>query len=244
MRHRGEEWISIGDLMAGVVAVVVLLFVIAAVEGAEHTFRRAEAHARFETTLHAMEAARAQGVETMLLDLARDVASHGMGGEVAVDVVHHRVVLADATFLLGSACVTPRAEQALAQYAARFRRYLQDSPEWEMEIEGHTDDRRVSRRRRVRGGFRERGQCALFDDNYTLSAARAREARNVILGISESRRASDWPDAVQRRVTVAGFGSSRPRQGRDPGSPENRRVELFFHERVGSNGISSRTAEQ
>ena len=62
--------------------------------------------------------------------------------------------------------------------------------------------------------------CTVYDDNFTLSAARAREARRYLIGSLDADSA--------RRVVVAGYGDSKPLIGIDPTDSKNRRVEVLF----------------
>jgi chemotaxis protein MotB len=82
-------------------------------------------------------------------------------------------------------------------------------------VEGHTDNRRVNGPVTNKDEF-----CTVYDDNFTLSAARAREARQLLIGHSGL-------DAA-KRVIVAGYGDSRPLAGLAPDDDRNRRVELRF----------------
>ncbi|MFA6342556.1 MAG: hypothetical protein WCX75_06855, partial [Fibrobacteraceae bacterium] len=63
-------------------------------------------------------------------------------------------------------------------------------------------------------------KCALFDDNYSLSAGRAREARRAVLS------AVPCDSAFSRRIAVVGFGSDRLVNTKNPMAAENRRVEI------------------
>lgn len=65
-----------------------------------------------------------------------------------------------------------------------------------------------------------RRYCTVYDDNYTLSAARAREARKMLIEGLNGQNIS--------RIVVAGFGSSNPIDTSDPSSAKNRRVEVRF----------------
>ncbi|MNR27897.1 flagellar motor protein MotB [compost metagenome] len=80
-------------------------------------------------------------------------------------------------------------------------------------VEGHTDNVPVSRPVTDYARY-----CTVYDDNYTLSAARAREARKLLV------LALDGQQSL--RVIVAGYGDSRPKPGLNPASAENRRVEV------------------
>ena len=62
--------------------------------------------------------------------------------------------------------------------------------------------------------------CTVYDDNFTLSAARAREARKFIVG--------NLAQAFARRVIVAGYGDSQPIPGVAPEDARQRRIEVRF----------------
>ena len=62
--------------------------------------------------------------------------------------------------------------------------------------------------------------CTVYDDNYTLSAARAREARKLLI--------NKLTDKEAKRVIVAGYGDSRPLEGVLDNDRRNRRVEIQF----------------
>ena len=82
-------------------------------------------------------------------------------------------------------------------------------------MEGHTDNIPVSQPVTDFQRF-----CTVYDDNYTLSAARAREARRLLIG--------NLDDTIAKRVIVAGYGDSQPINGLSPESSANRRVEVRF----------------
>ncbi|MEN9502435.1 MAG: hypothetical protein RI964_1720 [Pseudomonadota bacterium] len=82
-------------------------------------------------------------------------------------------------------------------------------------VEGHTDNAVVNAPVIDYKRF-----CTVYDDNFTLSAARAREARKFLLGTLDVDTA--------RRIVVAGYGDSRPLPAIDPSDAKNRRVEVQF----------------
>ncbi|KPG98294.1 flagellar motor protein MotB [Pseudomonas sp. RIT-PI-q] len=217
MREKPSEWISISDLMAGVMAVVMLMLVVSVLQN-----KAAEAAMRVEK--QQMEAARqaekAQGAATQqtrlsaLLEAMRtDLAHGGEGGLIDVDIKNRRLTLPDNAFGRGSACVTPEARQGVTQLSGRGAPFIHDYGQGQVLVEGHTDNVPVSRP--VTDFVR---YCTVYDDNYTLSAARAREARKLLV------LALDGQQSL--RVIVAGYGDSRPKPGVDPASAENRRVEV------------------
>lgn len=80
-------------------------------------------------------------------------------------------------------------------------------------VEGHTDNIPVSQPVTDYRRF-----CTVYDDNYTLSAARAREARKLLVGQLDT--------SIAKRIIVAGYGDSQPINGIAPEDDANRRVEV------------------
>lgn len=217
MKEKPSEWISISDLMAGVMAVVMLMLVVSVLQN-----KAAEAAMRVEK--QQMEAARqaekAQGAATqqtrlsaLLEAMQADLAHGGEGGLIDIDIKNRRLTLPDNAFGRGSACITDEARQALTQLSVRVATFIHDYGQGQVLVEGHTDNVPVSRPVTDYERY-----CTVYDDNYTLSAARAREARKLLV------LALDGQQSL--RVIVAGYGDSRPKPGLNPASAENRRVEV------------------
>jgi len=93
--------------------------------------------------------------------------------------------------------------------------FLHENPKARIFVEGYTDNLPVKNPVVDYQRF-----CTVYDDNFTLSAARAREARRYLIG-------SLHADAA-RRIVVAGYGESKPLFGIDPADSKNRRVEVLF----------------
>jgi chemotaxis protein MotB len=222
MAADSNEWIPIGDLMAGVVGVVMVMFVSAAVvstEQANHA-RRQESDrqraAQFAATVERERLRRAAeqqraSIRVALEAFRADVTRTGDQEMVLIDPAAGRTKFRDVTFARGSACVQPRARARLVSLAQTMRQLLEERANRTIRVEGHTDSVPVL----IRLDHLDR--CALFDDNFMLSAARARQARLILT--------DGWPEALKRRVTLAGLGDTHPLVA-DLTSPENRRVEI------------------
>lgn len=212
-----NEWISIGDLMSGVVGVVMLLFVGASVAASEQAERSRQEKRERERVAQEEAAKRVAGIRSALLDFEQEIERTGHRELASIDIQSQRIRFKEATFQLGSACVQPLASAVLTSWSGRIRRLLEERHDREINIEGHTDSFPVT----VRPGMPNR--CAQFDDNFTLSAARARQARLVLT--------AGWPEELRDRVALAGFGDTRPLPGQPRTSPDNRRVEIAIIER-------------
>lgn len=201
-----SHWIPISDLMAGVVAVMSLMFVVASLRNSISDVKvRVEKEVREE-----------EGIRAALRSLQTDVQRSGVDTQMYVDVEREVILLRHGTFPSGSACLDETVASILAERGGRFRQLLDDNPSWNMLVEGHTDAVPFKR------ATTSPALCGPFVDNYSLSAARAREARRILL--------ERWPEALTRRVGLAGWGPDQPLVDGTPEVPaaENRRVEIRF----------------
>lgn len=208
MKDKPSEWIVIADLMSGVVAVVMLMLVVSLVQK-----QVAEQRHREEMTQGA-EAQR-QRIAAVLGQMKSAFAQEGAASYIAIDAVAGKVTLQERAFRSGSACIEPEAKAAFAKVESQIAAYLLQFQGGQIYVEGHTDNQPVKAPVTDYRAF-----CTVYDDNFTLSAARAREARRLLIGRGGSEAA--------KRVVVAGFGDSQPITGLSPSDERNRRVELRF----------------
>lgn len=132
---------------------------------------------------------------------------------IEIDLPRSRLTLRDSVFEKGSACLTEEARVAVESVQIQLESFLKDHPHSKILVEGYTDNLPVKNPVTDYRRF-----CTVYDDNFTLSAARAREARKAIVGKLDEKTA--------RRVIVAGYGDSSPLPGINPADARNRRVEV------------------
>lgn len=200
MKEKINPFISIADLMAGVTGVVMLLLVVSFVRSA--------------AVSATMEQQRKQGVVSAISEIRKVLETSGtMKG---IEVRDSVILLMDRSFESGSACLSADVEATLKnEVAPILADKLKKYPNIMVQIEGHTDAANVWQ---IATNLKEK--CALFDDNYSLSAGRAREARRAVLS------AVQGDSAFSRRIAVVGFGSDRLVNTKNPMAAENRRVEI------------------
>ncbi|WP_130831881.1 OmpA/MotB family protein [[Erwinia] mediterraneensis] len=208
MKDKPNEWVSISDLMSGVMAVVMLLLVMSVLQ---KTWSDIKHKQEME---HGINAQRAR-VGEMLGSIKTTLDGTANEGLVALDVNSQKITLRDGIFNRGSACIASRASQALTTIETQVVRFLNEFKSGQVYIEGYTDNLPVTRPVTNFESF-----CTVYDDNFTLSAARAREARKFIVG--------DLAQAFARRVIVAGYGDSQPIPGIAPEDARQRRIEVRF----------------
>ncbi len=207
MQKKPSEWVSISDLMSGVMAVVMLLLVISVLQ---NTY----AEMKHKQELEGGQAAQRQKVTAMLRDIKQSVSAQGADNLIDFNVEQGKITLKDNVFARGSACITPQAAQAFTSIQDKIATLLMQSST-SIFVEGHTDNLPVGSPVTNYQQF-----CTVYDDNFTLSAARAREARKLLIGKLD--------DVTAKRVIVAGYGDSQPLQGISPEDAKNRRVEVKF----------------
>lgn len=208
MKDKPNEWVTISDLMSGVMAVVMLLLVMSVLQ---KTWSDVKHKQEMEQGINAQRAK----VGEMLGSIKTTLEGTANEGLVVLDVNSQKITLRDGIFNRGSACVASQASQALATIETQVVRFLTEFRSGQVYIEGYTDNLPVTRPVTNFESF-----CTVYDDNFTLSAARAREARKFIVG--------DLAQAFARRVIVAGYGDSQPIPGVAPEDARQRRIEVRF----------------
>ncbi len=134
---------------------------------------------------------------------------------ISLDTRTNRMTLRDGVFERGSACLKPEARAAVESVQKHLEDFLRENSKARIFVEGYTDNLPVKNPVVDFQRF-----CTVYDDNFTLSAARAREARRALIGALDASAA--------QRIVVAGYGESRLLQGIDPADSRNRRVEVRF----------------
>lgn len=208
MKEKPSEWVAISDLMAGVMAVVMLLLVVAVLQKGVSTLRYQEELAKAKGT-------KGEAVAKVTRVLSDMIGKRDAAGLMSFDARTNRLTLRDGVFERGSACLKPEVKSALATVQDKIAPFLVDNPTARILVEGYTDNLQVNHPVTDQQRF-----CTVYDDNFTLSAARAREARRALIGTLDGQAA--------RRVVVAGYGDSHPLPGLEPADPRNRRVEVQF----------------
>lgn len=208
MKDKPSEWIAISDLMAGVMAVVMLLLVIAVLQQSVN-----EMH--YQEVLSNAKINKDDPVAKVMRTMGEMFAKRGATDLMSLDQKSNRLTLRDGVFERGSACMTPEARAAVEVVQPQLAHFLRNNPKASMLVEGYTDNLPVKHPVIDYQRF-----CTVYDDNFTLSAARAREARKALIGALDAE--------IARRIVVAGYGDSRSLAGVSPSDPRNRRVEVQF----------------
>ncbi|NUU02605.1 OmpA/MotB family protein [Herbaspirillum robiniae] len=228
MKHKSSEWIVVANLMSGVVAVVIAMCAVGLAqtrvagaalpgEAAKPPKTEAPAPAAASETVQSVRLVEAprEEVASILGEVKSALTQSGAARFVSVDADSGKITLKEGAFRRGSACIEPEAKEAFAKVEGRIADYLTQFQSGRIYVEGHTDNKPVKAPVTDYRAF-----CTVYDDNFTLSAARAREARSLLIGRAGGE--------ASRRVIVAGYGDSQPLPGVDPGDERNRRVELRF----------------
>jgi len=208
MKDKPSEWVSISDLMAGVMAVVMLLLVVSVLQNQFAELKRQEEKNKSVITEQEL-------LSGLLQDMQKALADQGDAGLVSFDLAGGKITLGDKMFARGSACVTDEAHRELTLLSPKIAAFIDTSSQSQILVEGHTDNIQVSRPVTDFAKY-----CTVYDDNFTLSAARAREARKLLIEMLGVQQA--------KRVIVAGYGDSQPLPNMDPSDERNRRVEVQF----------------
>lgn len=101
--------------------------------------------------------------------------------------------------------MTEEAQKQLRLVSPRIAKFFESSGPAQVLVEGHTDNIQVLRPMTDFAKF-----CTVYDDNFTLSAARAREARKLLIETLEAAQAKRViVSGLWRLSTLAGPGPCR-----------------------------------
>src|SRR5690242_20219986 len=133
MKDKPSEWVSISDLMAGVMAVVMLLLVVSVVQSsAERYLQKAEQSKG--------RAAQEKASMAIINQMQQAFATRGVDHLLSIDAPNHKMTLREGIFDRGSACISPAVAQALRQVQPQIADYVAKIPRGQIVIEGHTDN--------------------------------------------------------------------------------------------------------
>lgn len=210
MKEKPNPFVSISDLMAGVMAVVMLLLVAMVVK---MSVMRQTAEEEKRQQIELAEQQKRKGVQETLHII--DEKLKEMNVE-SVSVQDSIITLNDQAFERGSACLSSKIDSILKQQIAPIiSEAIREHDNIWVQFEGHTDAVDVHG---VSTNLAKK--CAVFDDNYSLSAGRAREARKAVLSTVQG------DVSISRRISVVGYGPDQLKNSSDPNAAENRRVEI------------------
>jgi chemotaxis protein MotB len=228
MKEKPNEWVSIADLMAGVVAVAMLLFVLAVLKIGEADKQRRDLEGRgsledCKELVRAMDAkSEARRVRVARsLDRIRIPESVGL---VDVDTSNLKVTFRENTFESGSACMPDQNKGLVREVGMMAVKILEEFDDVDLFVDGHADAYRAT------PSTDFIAKCAPYSDNHTLSAARANEVRKLMVAAigGGPRDRSETTVSVADRISVNGYGDARPLPGIGRYDERNRRVELRF----------------
>lgn len=208
MKDKPSEWIAISDLMAGVMAVVMLMLVVSILQ-------KNASEVAYKEMLAKSKESKNDPISKMMQNLNSIINTNASTEFISLDTKTNRLTLRDGVFERGSACLKSESRTAVESVQKYLENFLRTNPNARIFVEGYTDNLPVKNPVTDYQRF-----CTVYDDNFTLSAARAREARRHLIGSLDT-------DAA-RRIVVAGYGESKPLIGTDPSDSRNRRVEVFF----------------
>ena len=165
MKEKPSEWIAISDLMAGVMAVMMLLLVLAIMQ-------KGASELKYKLELEQSKVQRVDPLKDISLKIKKILNTGNANELIEMDLAHSRLTLRDSVFQKGSACLTEEAKIAVQSVQQQLESFLKEHERSKILVEGYTDNLPVNH---PVTDFRR--FCTVYDDNYTLSAARAREAR-------------------------------------------------------------------
>ncbi|WP_404420051.1 flagellar motor protein MotB [Marinospirillum sp.] len=207
--EEGAHWISVSDLMAGLMMVFLLVAVVFMVIVQKESERMREVAEIYQDLREAL-------YEDLLEEFEEDLP--GWGAELSPDLV---ITFQDsgALYEIGSANLRPRFAEILEEFFPRYvgvitsEEYREDIEE--VRIEGHTSSEWTN----------AVSENDAYINNMRLSQARTRSSLEYVINLPEVNAEEDW---LKRNLTANGLSSSQPILNPDGSENEelSRRVEF------------------
>lgn len=220
-KAKASEWISISDLMAGVLGIVILLLVTLMLQKIaldlkynteKQEYIKAKEKVDMLEKLEKERLLRESKIREILTNIKNEIISKKLNELINIDERNFKITLNANSFESGSACVKNKMKNILDLISTGFLQINHIDYGIEILIEGHSDNLPV-----LLPVNNYEKNCTIYDDNYTLSAARARETRNHML-----KKLSK----MANHMIVGGYGDSRPLKEFKPSDPQQRRIEI------------------
>ena len=123
MKKKSNEWVSIADLMSGVMAVVMLLLVISVLQ---NTY----AEMKHKQQLEGSRDSQQKNMIKTLNDIKQEVSLQGGTDLIDFNIEQGTITLKDSIFAQGSACITPKAAHAFTNIKGKI-----DADEYHLDNE-------------------------------------------------------------------------------------------------------------
>ncbi len=209
MSTKTHEWIVISDLMSGMVGVVILFLVFSVI------IKDTEEEQLKKTEMMLHDKSKSQ-INVVMDSLSKVVQHNGLSKAVKIYRDTSTMTFTDGVFANGSACLTPNVVTTLNQMRPYIIKFLQRNEFSTVMVQGFTNNTPIGA-----PVTNIKKYCAVYDDNITLSAARANAVRHLLVKNHES-------SLYIKRVVVAAYGDSKPLPGLSPANGANRRVNVRF----------------
>ena len=213
-----EHWVSISDLMAGLMVIFLFIAISYMVNANRKTERITKLRDKIENLLDAYRNLQAHLSEDLRIEFEEDLAKEKWSGNLEMETLSIRF---KKPFIQGDAAVPNAFKSVLRDFFPRYIAIL-TKPKYkdevaEIRIEGHTSG--------------EWNREVTFDEAYfknmELSQNRARNVLRYVLGIKRPQITlnKEW---IKRNLTANGLSSSKPIPGSDgnENKEESRRVEF------------------
>lgn len=186
----GAHWISVSDLMAG----LMIVFMFIAIALMRSAFLERD---QIKEIAVAYQANQVAIYEAMMQEFEKDLER--WDARIEADTLAFEFRSPDVLFATGSAEIRPRFQEILADFFPRYLailKHYKDSID-EIRIEGHTSSIWNS----------QTSEAEAYFLNMRLSQGRTRSVLRYIYGLPAVESERDW---VKRHFAAVGFSSSRP----------------------------------
>ena len=217
-----EQWISLSDLMTGLMLIFMLIAVAYMVMHESEMQRKETERFKLKQVAEIYDQVRRELYEELMTEFGKDLPV--WDAEITQDLAF-RFKNPDILFTTGEHELKPQFQDILSDFFPRYARII-TAPKYEgtiteVRIEGHTSSLWSSRRSTEEAYFL----------NMELSQSRTRSALRFVLGLPEIQSNLDW---LRKHLTANGLSSSQLIKHDDGSEDIERSQRVEFHIRTNS----------
>jgi len=212
-----EQWISLSDLMTGLMLIFMLLAIAYMVKQESESFKTKQVAVVYEQV-------RQELFDELMREFGKDLPV--WDAEITPDLAF-RFRNPDILFTIGKHDLKPQFQNILSNFFPRYVRIITagkyEGTIQEVRIEGHTSSQWLTSATPEEAYFL----------NMELSQSRTRSTLRFVMGLFEVKNKTDW---LRRNVTANGLSSSRLITHKDGTEDTDRSQRVEFHIRTDAEG--------
>jgi hypothetical protein len=219
MKEKESEWVSIGDAMASIIAILIFFVIAVLFNSVNQNIQGQRTIDSLAHTRHIIDSAmiqaklrRQETIKVLTQFYNEVIQDRTLYQAIELDTVKLLIKFKDSAFSVASPCFDSSMQNRIESARGYFRELLENNTISILVIEGYTDSQPFNGQRYQ--GCEGMINQYYYTDNIGLSASRALEGKRKLT--------EGWELALSERVVISGYGFTK--LDHTLSEDENRRV--------------------